>query len=145
MPPDDEQIRAAATNFRTALDTIDRLHWQRILINDFPRGACGHCSELLARHLQARFRITPDYVCRNLASGDGKFERGHTWLEWNGLLIDISGDQFGWPPVIVTRTPGQAYRQSRLQNRHAWKLDPEWWARHCSAVWHEAQPHLSVL
>ena len=142
MEPSDQQIRAAASEFRAALDAIDRQHWQRIWISDFPRGACGHCSELLARYLNERLGITPDYVSRNLESGEGQFERGHAWLEWNGLLIDISGDQFGWPSVTVTRTPGQAYRRSRPNLRHPWKLDPQWWGQQCSGIWLAVQPIL---
>ena len=142
MGPDDNQIRTAASHFRSALDAIDSRHWHQISINNFPRGACGHCSELLARYLQERLGVTPDYVCHNLESGDGKFECGHAWLEWNGLLIDISGDQFGWPPVTVTRTPDEAYRRSQAEVRHPWKLDQLWWARQCNAIWNAVQPLL---
>lgn len=141
--PDDMAIRAAAREFRAALDAIDRTHWQHIHIGNFPRGACGHCAELLARHLHKRFGITPDYVSGNLEGEDGRFECGHAWLEWNGLLIDISGDQFGWAPVIVTRTPGPDYTGSRLNTRHCWALDPDWWGRQCGAVWHAAQSYLA--
>lgn len=140
--PSDEAIEAAASEFRAALDAIDRAHWQQIHIGNFPRGACGHCAELLARHLHDRFGITPDYVSCNLESGDSNFERGHAWLEWNGLLIDISGDQFGWAQVIVTRTAGSGHAHSRLNTRHRWKLDPDWWGRQCGAIWQAAQEYL---
>ncbi len=138
-PPMDEAIYAAASEFRAALDAIDRVCWERVHIRNFPRGACGHCAELLARHLNDHFGIIPDYVSCNLDSGDGAFERGHAWLEWNGLLIDISGDQFGWSPVIVTRIPGDNHARSRLNTRHSWKLEPNWWGRQCSALWQAAQ------
>ncbi len=141
--PDDAAIRMAATDLRAALDAIDRKHWEHIHISNFPRGACGHCAELLARHLHERFGITPDYLSCNLESGDGQFERGHAWLEWNGLLIDISGDQFGWAPVIVTRTPGPGHARSRVNTRYRWKLDPDWWGRQCGAIWCAVQNHLS--
>lgn len=142
MEPTDDDIRAAATEFRAALDAIDRSHWSRIHLGNFPRGACGHCSELLARYLRDRFGITPEYVSHNLDSGDGTYGHGHAWLEWNGLLIDISGDQFGLPAVTVTRTPGSAYTDSRLNSRHPWKLNSQWWAVQCSAIWNAACEHL---
>ena len=28
------------------------------------------------------------------------------WLEWNGVTIDLCGDQFGWEPVIYTVSNG---------------------------------------
>lgn len=140
--PTDAEIEAAATRFRAALDAVDRTLWEHIHINNFPRGACGHCAELLARYLHERFGIVADYVSHNLGRGDGALEDGHAWLELNGLLIDISGDQFGWAPVIVTRTPGLAYSQGRLNIRYAWRLDPQWWSGQCSAIWHAAQAHL---
>jgi hypothetical protein len=140
--PSDAEIEAAATQFRSALDGIDRALWEHIHINNFPRGACGHCAELLARYLHDRFGVIPDYVSHNLDRGDGALEDGHAWLELNGFLIDISGDQFGWPAVIVTRTPGPAHSKSRLNTRYPWHLDPQWWSGQCSAIWHAAQEHL---
>ena len=137
--PTDEEIYAAASEFRAALNAIDRAYWERIQIRNFPRGACGHCAELLARHLNDRFGIVADYVSCNLDSGDGALEHGHAWLEWSGLLIDISGDQFGWSPVIVTRSPGYEHAHSRLNTRHPWKLEADWWSRQCAALWQEAQ------
>lgn len=139
--PSDEEILAAASDFRAALDAIERKHWQRVSLGNFPRGACGHCSELLARYLHERFGITPDYVSHNLESAEGRFDRGHAWLEWNGLLIDISGDQFGWPSVVVTRTPDEEYRRSELNLRHSW-TPPRWWAHHCSGIWSAVRPLL---
>lgn len=140
--PSDAEIEAVATHFRAALDRIDRKLWAHIHINNFPRGACGHCAELSARHLHDRFGIVADYVSYNLNRGYGTLEDGHAWLEYNGLLIDISGDQFGWPAVIVTRTPGPVYSQGRLNIRYPWRLDPQWWSGQCSAIWHAAQAHL---
>lgn len=140
--PTDAEIETAATDFRAALDAVDRSLWEDIQITNFPRGACGHCAELLARYLHDRFGIIPDYVSRNLDRGDGAFEHGHAWLEFNGLLIDISGDQFGWPAVVVARTPGLAYSRSQPNIRHPWRLDSRWWSDQCSAIWLAAQGHL---
>lgn len=140
-PPDDSAIEQAAIELRVALDAIDVLHWQQIFIEHFPRGACGHCAELLALHLQERFGITAEYVCREFYSDDGERETSHAWLEWNGLVIDISGDQFEWPAVTVTRDHSR-YAQGRNELRHPFKLDPAFWSQHCSSIWVAAQPFL---
>lgn len=140
--PDDPAIERAATEFRAALDAIDKCHWQAIYIDRFPRGACGHCAELLALYLLERFGITVDYVCREFYSDAGERETSHAWLEWNGLIIDISGDQFGWPAVIVTRDHGR-YDRGEDEQRYPFQLDPVWWSQQCAGVWAAARSFLS--
>ncbi|PQM25896.1 hypothetical protein CVO77_12330 [Sphingopyxis lindanitolerans] len=142
MKPDDAAIGKAAAEFRSALDAIDDRHWRAVYIDHFPRGACGHCSELLALFLLERFGITADYVCREFYSDSGDRETSHAWLEWNGLIIDISGDQFEWPAVIVTRDRGR-YDLGVGEQRHPFELDPSWWSQQCLRIWSAAQPFLS--
>src|SRR3546814_2907500 len=91
-------------------------------MDHFPRGACCHCSELLALFLLERFGITADYVCREFYSDSGDRETSHAWLEWNGLIIDISGDQFEWPAVIVTRDRGR-YDLGVGEQRHPFRSE----------------------
>jgi hypothetical protein len=35
---------------------------------------------------------------------------GHAWVEANGYVIDITADQFGHAPIIVTPASDPAYR-----------------------------------
>lgn len=57
----------------------------------FPDRCCGVVSELLGHYLNAS-GIHAEYVCGS----------GHAWLECEGIVIDITGDQFeGRPPVFV--------------------------------------------
>lgn len=138
VQPSDEAILQAATAFRAALNGIDRTCWEWKHIDSFPRGACGHCAELLAFYLNERFGIVPDYICRDFYDSGGEWETGHAWLEWNGLTIDISGDQFGWPAVIVARS--SALHERGVDNaRHPWKLDPDWWGQQCGGIWNAAK------
>jgi len=141
--PTDADILAAASEFRSALDAIDRVHWDRIYIDRFPHGACGHCAELLAFYLQRRFGITADYVCKEFYDSEGARETSHAWLEWNGLIIDISGDQFGWPAVIVTRQ-SSLHARGEDELRHPFSLDPAWWGQQCAGVWAAAQQKLAA-
>lgn len=140
--PTQDQIRSAAAEFKSALDSIDRAHWEAVYIESFPRGACGHCAELLALYLQRQLGITPDYVCKTFYGPDGTRDTSHAWLEWNGLIIDISGDQFGWPPVIVTRV-SPLHGRGEDEQRHRWKLDPSWWGQQCGGIWRAAEQVLS--
>jgi hypothetical protein len=63
----------------------------------FPRGTCGPVSELLGRYLvEAGFEDVM-YVC-----GKKPSEGSHAWVEVGGIILDITGDQFGRPPIVVT-------------------------------------------
>jgi hypothetical protein len=138
VDPTDEHLRHAATNLKVALDAIDRVHWEQVHIDAYPRGACGHCAELLAFHLNQRFGIVPDYVCRVFYGEDGGHLSSHAWLDLNGLILDISGDQFGWPAVIVTRD-SPLHDRGRDEERHRWALDPRWWGQYCGEIWRAAE------
>lgn len=140
--PSDEDILRAATDFRRAIDAAGPAAWKAKHI-DFPRGSCGHAAELLAFYLRKRFGITPTLVCQDADESVGGWHGGHAWLECNGLTIDISGDQFGWPPVIVTRDP-PFHGQCIDQNRGAALADMAWWARECGSLWTAIRPHLPL-
>jgi hypothetical protein len=139
VPPSDDDIVREATNLRSAIDRAGAEPWKLKAIT-FPRGACCHAAELLAYHLRRRFGISTEYVCQD-ADGLGGWYGGHAWLEWNDVTIDISGDQFGWEPVIVTRAPtyhGQGVDQSRCPALS----DMRWWALECGPLWQAIEPHL---
>ena len=140
--PTDEQLRQAATTFKAALDAIDRIHWERVFIGHYPHGACGHCAELLAQYLNEGYGVVPDYVCREFYGEDGTRETTHAWLELNGLILDISGDQFGWPPVIVTRG-SSLHDRGQNEERHRWRLDPSWWGQQCGDIWRATEAYLT--
>lgn len=64
---------------------------------DFPSGCCGASSKILADYLKAQLGVQAEYVCGDL---DGQT---HAWLEFDGNVIDITGDQFaGRPPVFIS-------------------------------------------
>lgn len=143
MHPTDAEILKAATDFRQALDLAGAAAWKAKYI-DFPRGSCGHAAELLAYYLRECFSITPDYITQTIYSGEvGGWHGGHAWLEWSGLTIDVSGDQFGWPPVIVTRDP-PFHGQGEDGQRFPALADMGWWVRECGSLWAAIRPHLPL-
>jgi len=87
-----------ATSFRTAIMESD----PKVLIitlRNFPRGACGDATLLLAKYLEENKCNHFEYIC-------GKKEhQTHAWLERDGLIIDITADQFNNQnsPVIVSK------------------------------------------
>jgi hypothetical protein len=90
-------VRDAATRFRTALEQGSlRLR----SLADFPNGSCGDASELLGQYLSDSGLGTWSY--RSGTQSDPFLT--HAWVERNGLIVDITADQFPdiSEPVLLT-------------------------------------------
>ncbi len=94
---DSDRLYDLASTFRTAMeatlpedfpDTLTLHH-----AGGFPRGCCGDTSVLLAEYLTQN-----GYTGVQLISADnGGDERelySHAWLEVDGIVVDITADQF---------------------------------------------------
>jgi hypothetical protein len=94
-------VVSAATRFRRA---IEMTHPHPISFGNFPSGACGATCELLGDYLKDSGLGNWHYV-----SGVKATEWGgtHAWLEHEGTLVDITGDQFAEvsTKVIVEEAP----------------------------------------
>ncbi|MBB3891431.1 hypothetical protein GGQ61_002148 [Phenylobacterium haematophilum] len=143
--PSDAEVEQAVRNFRAAIDAAGPKPWAEKFI-PFPRGACGHATELLGRYLIDHLSIRPDYVSQDANEDIGGWQASHAWLEWNGLTIDITGDQFGWAPVIVTRHPVNHGRGvQRARHPVCLRHQQDWWARECGPLWLAIAPHLTPI
>lgn len=90
-----EELARLASCARSAIESADRSRWGGYA--SFPSGACGNVSEVLARVMRERLGLDALYV-----SGTDSVDRqSHAWVEVNDVIIDITADQFGQPPVIV--------------------------------------------
>jgi hypothetical protein len=93
-------VRAAASAFRAGLE---RGGLPMISLADFPKGSCGDTCELLGQFLA------------DSGLGEWQYRSGqrdepfhtHAWLEQDGLILDITADQFPDvdEPVLLTRGP----------------------------------------
>ena len=92
------RIRDLAERFRAAIEACD-LRRLPITFQEFPRGSCGDATLVLAKYLKENEQEGFVYVC---GMRDG---HSHAWLERNGLIVDITGDQFpdNDDPVCVSR------------------------------------------
>jgi hypothetical protein len=92
------RIRDLAKRLRAAIEACD-LSTLPITFHEFPRGSCGDASLILAKHLKDNGQKGFAYVC---GMRDG---HSHAWLERDGLIVDITGDQFAdnEDPVCVSR------------------------------------------
>ena len=79
-------------------------------------GTCGRTSLLLQKILEAHgyaVRWCTGSALDDCGFFDGQVWRGHSWLVCDSLIIDITADQFGAAPVIITPANDQRYRESR--------------------------------
>ena len=72
---------------------------------------------------------------------DGQLWPSHSWAVCNGLILDITADQFAAPPVIIVPDGDRRYRGSALD-----PAGPEWQARRRQAadeaftLWRQQMP-----
>jgi hypothetical protein len=92
-----DSLRELARRFRAALENCDQTKLP-VGLQAFPSGACADASLLLAKYLQEKGEGKAEYVSGN----DGN--QTHAWLELDGIIIDITADQFNRSidPVIVS-------------------------------------------
>jgi hypothetical protein len=98
------RIKSEAVRFRRAFEKCDPNRLPDTL-KQFPRGACGDAVLLLAEFLgeQGIGIRTFTYVCGERQGA--RIREFHTWLEIDGVIVDITADQFPeiTETVIVTR------------------------------------------
>lgn len=90
-PLDESRLVELVGSFRAAILRTEKSKLP-ISLSEFPVGSCGDASLLLARFLQEHGFGKASYVCGHL----GPYS--HAWLELDGLLIDITADQFARDP-----------------------------------------------
>jgi hypothetical protein len=86
-----------ARRFRAALEDCDQTKLP-VGLQAFPSGACADASLLLSEYLREKGEGKAEYV----SGKDGN--KTNAWLELDGIIIDITGDQFNRSidPVIVS-------------------------------------------
>lgn len=99
-----DRIRILASRFRDALVACDRTNLGFNLQN-FPRGACSTASWLLGTYFEAMGLGTWGLMNGELPRRRNGIICHHDWIERDGIIVDITADQFqgDLEPVIVSR------------------------------------------
>ncbi|HJV66376.1 MAG TPA: hypothetical protein VJ550_11625 [Geomonas sp.] len=95
-----------ASRFRSGILRSVRSAGSLPTLRDFPEGACGDASLLLAKYLQEKRCGLAHYVLG---------ERGglrHAWLQLQDFIIDITADQFADQAAGVIVTNDSAWHAS---------------------------------
>jgi|CEGC01.1.fsa_nt_gi hypothetical protein len=99
---DMDAIAKASRKFRAAVE--DNFSSLGLASESFPRGNCGEMSWMLGAYLHDQGLGAFEYICgeRGLAI-EGTWS-SHAWLCSDGIIVDITADQFDDvdDPVIVT-------------------------------------------
>lgn len=89
-----KDLRLLAEQFRRAIDAAKAAGESHDYIRNFPKGQCGHISDILSQHLLDS-GIGPIIYVNDTYYGDVWEDRwSHTWLEVHGEIIDLTADQF---------------------------------------------------
>jgi hypothetical protein len=107
-----------ATSFRLAVEIVTETGNVPMHIQGFPRGCCGIISELMGDYLNTEGIGEFFYVC---GMKDGASQ---AWLEVDGLIVDITGDQFPDRPSIHVDKPDVRYGEWEEDTRHLAIHDP---------------------
>ena len=82
-------------------------------------GTCGRSSLLLTRVLQNELALDARWACGSPGEDgtsphgyfDGSGWRGHAWVIVGQRIVDVTADQFGDPPVVVTSASDARYAE----------------------------------
>jgi hypothetical protein len=85
----DLQIIASA--FRRSFETVD-LSKSPGALPHFPEGCCHWASYMIGHYLKYEQKCDPSEVIGERSAADGV--ENHSWLNINGLVIDITSDEF---------------------------------------------------
>lgn len=126
-----EQLAEIVTRIRVILERNGKTT-SDLSFKEFPNGACGVTSELIARYFREFHRLDALYVCG--ARDDGYT---HAWVEIDDIIIDITADQFDEPAVIVTRSHIWHDQWKQERNRRAPIVSREQWPYYPNTTWSE--------
>ena len=86
-------ITTFASSFRKAIEAArdDGRFDSDQMFRHFPTACCGIASELLARYLLDN-GYNATYICGTCRKNN--IHQSHAWLEVDGVIVDITGDQF---------------------------------------------------
>jgi len=94
-----DAVRVGARRFRDAIVSTDKTKLPSTFEN-FPVGCCGDTAPMLGHYLCDIGLGKFDYVLGERGSpGPASDEQSHAWLQQEGLVVDITADQF---PEIQT-------------------------------------------
>ncbi len=100
MRSTDEQVFEHALRFRAAIDRTDKSKLP-ITFKNFPNGSCGDAALLIGAYFVNVGLGQFQYILGERERGDSRSWSSHAWIENDGLIVDITADQFPDAPRAV--------------------------------------------
>ena len=140
-------LEELVVDFRKAIEAAKANGEPGELFSKFPVGQCGHASDLLAQYLIDNGIGPITYVNGTYYGKTGSDSQAHTWLVVDGLIIDITGDQFKYHEAPLTNDvtiyigPVTRYYQlfdtTHGSNHEHFGLDQQWTNFHELKTWYK--------
>lgn len=88
--------QSLAIEFRTMIEQARdaRCFPSRDRLSGFPRGCCDDATDLFAHHLWKTFGVKTVRADGSYYDDNPENSIWHTWLEVDGIIIDLTADQF---------------------------------------------------
>ena len=96
------ELETLVFNFRKASEIAKANNEPGEFFRNFPLGQCGDTSDMLAQYLIDNGICPVIYVNGTYYGNDWDGRYSHTWLVAEGLVIDITGDQFKYQKEPLT-------------------------------------------
>jgi len=112
------RLRELATAFREAIERCDRKRLP-LSFETFPCGSCGDATNLLGMFLIEQGAGAFRYICGERGTRWASWH-SHAWLEADGVIIDITADQFPEMTekvVVSTRSEWHATFEQNTQHK----------------------------
>ncbi|WP_158682558.1 hypothetical protein [Pseudomonas sp. XWY-1] len=122
-----ESLVEIVERFRDAADEVFEAGGAPEHMRGFPRGCCGVMSDMLGEYLNSLGIGVFLYVRANRAMAT------HAWVELDGIVIDITSDQFQGRPRVYVGEADAWYKK--------WKVDAKHLAEHCPAAMVSSSEH----
>lgn len=111
------EIYRLALRLRMAIESMPT-NSLPITFSSFPRGACGDASLILGAYLVDEGFPDFVYITGERGSQDLGTWSSHAWLEADGLVADITADQFqDAPSKVIVAAPSPWHRCFSIEER----------------------------
>ena len=104
-------LYACANSFRDAIECArDNNEFSiRDRMSQFPRGCCDDASDLFAHFLWKEYHLCSIRVDGTYYADDPENNIWHTWLEVDGIVVDLTVDQFAIDKRIYVESADSFY------------------------------------
>lgn len=130
MKLDEVRLFEIAQKFRHAIEKTDFSEIKvgleaNLRMKKFPVESCTHICSILGAYLTTEYKLEPLLEVHAHIDDEKGIIAFHRWLEHDGIIIDITADQFAWvkTPVIVSKNSSFHKEYAKVMSSYCNKFD----------------------